>query len=339
VPYEFDFKVFIKNICASDRDRTASMESTIGYLMHGYKNLAYSPATIFNDEVISDNPEGGTGKGIIMNAIGKLKKVAFIDGKTFQFDRFSYQGVAVDTQIICFDDVKKHFEFERLFSVVTEGISIEKKNMDSIRIPFNKSPKIAITTNYAIKGAGNSFARRKWELELHQYYSRDRTPIDEFGRMMFGDWDVDDWCAFDNYMIGCLMGYISTGLVRSRFVNLNIRQLSAETTHEFIEWCGIIGDQTPNPMLAPGCMYYKNDLYYNFISEYPDYGPKSKMTISRSKFYSWLSSYAMYKFGVPPEDGRDSTGRWLRFREREEIIDALPVIQNTQARLAYPEED
>jgi hypothetical protein len=31
--------------------------------MHGYKNLSYCPAVILNDEVISDNPEGGTGKG------------------------------------------------------------------------------------------------------------------------------------------------------------------------------------------------------------------------------------------------------------------------------------
>jgi len=41
-----------------------------------------------------------------------------------------------------------------LFSVVTEGLTLEKKNKDAIKIPFSKSPKIAITTNYAIKGSG-----------------------------------------------------------------------------------------------------------------------------------------------------------------------------------------
>jgi hypothetical protein len=56
---------------------------------------------------------------------------------------------------------------------------------------------------------------------------------------------------------------------------------------------------------------YKNDLYYDFISEYPDYGPKAKMTISRTKFYKWLVSYAMYKEGVVPEEGRDLNGRWI----------------------------
>ena len=33
------------------------MKSTIGYLLHAYKNLAYCPATILNDEVISVGPE------------------------------------------------------------------------------------------------------------------------------------------------------------------------------------------------------------------------------------------------------------------------------------------
>ena len=143
------------------------------------------------------------------NALKYVKKVDTIDGKQFDFNKnFAYQTLNADTQVLVFDDVEKSFNFESLFSIITEGITIEKKNKDAIKIPFAKSPKIAMTTNYAIKGAGNSFARRKWELELHQYYSKDYTPLDEFGRLMFGDWNDDDWCEFDNYMIGCLI-YIS----------------------------------------------------------------------------------------------------------------------------------
>jgi len=168
-----DFKKFVSNINGGDEQRVKSMESTLGFLMHGYKNLSFCPAIILNDEVISDNPEGGTGKGLLMNALSKMKKLVVIDGKSFAFERsFAYQLVSADTQILCFDDVRKHFDFERLFSVVTEGLTLEKKNKDAIKIPFSRSPKIAITTNYAIKGAGNSFARRKWELELHQYLPR-----------------------------------------------------------------------------------------------------------------------------------------------------------------------
>ena len=314
-----DFKKFIYNINGDDVSRVKSMESTMGFLMHGYKNLSFCPAVILNDEVISDNPEGGTGKGLIMNALSKMKKLVVIDGKSFAFERsFAYQLVSADTQILCFDDVKKHFDFERLFSVVTEGLTLEKKNKDAIKIPFAKSPKIAITTNYAIKGAGNSFARRKWELELHQYYSKEFTPLDEFGKLMFGDWNDGDWCEFDNYMIGCLKSYLKTGLVKTVFVNLKIRQLSAETCHEFIEWCGLVDNQERNINLDTGIRLYKNDLYYNFIDEYPDYGPKAKMTISRTRFYKWLISYAIFKEGTMPEEGRDQAGRWMIIRKKQD---------------------
>tara|TARA_R100000951_G_scaffold70630_1_gene59553 strand:- start:3862 stop:6255 length:2394 start_codon:yes stop_codon:yes gene_type:complete len=306
------FKKFISNVSGGSDERMASMQSTLGFMLHAHKNLSYCPAIILNDEVISDNPEGGTGKGLIMNALSKMKKVVTIDGKSFAFERsFAYQLVSADTQILVFDDVKKNFDFERLFSVVTEGLTLEKKNKDAIKIPFSKSPKIAITTNYAIKGAGNSFARRKWELELHQHYNKNFTPLDEFGKLMFGDWNDDDWCSFDNYMIECLQSYLTGGLQESRFVNLEIRQLSAETSHDFIEWCGLIEGVEPNTTLQTDMKINQNDLYYEFIAEYPDYGPKAKMTISRTRFYKWVVSYANFKTGNEPTIGRDSFGKWI----------------------------
>ncbi len=317
---ECDYKQFISNICAKNQKRIESTESTIGYLMHGYKNLSYCPAVILNDEVISDNPEGGTGKGLFMNALQHMKKLVVIDGKGFDFQKsFAYQLVSADTQILCFDDVKKHFDFERLFSVITEGLTLEKKNKDAIKIPFKKSPKVAITTNYAIKGKGNSFERRKWELELNQYYNKSFTPYDEFGKLMFGEWTDNEWCSFDNYMIYCLQYYMNKGLVKSSFVNLKIRQLSAETCYEFIEWVGLLDGKSLNEDFDKGFKVYKQELYLDFISENPDFAPKAKMTVSRIKFYQWLNSYAVFKTGVKPEEGKDMTGKWIRIRSKHEL--------------------
>jgi hypothetical protein len=311
---ECDYKTFISNVSGGDVLRINSMESTIGFLLHGYKNLSYCPAVILNDEVITDNPEGGTGKGLFTNAISQMKKLAFIDGKSVNFDSsFPYQTVSVDTQIVSFDDVKKHFNFERLFSVITEGITLERKNKDAMHIPFSKSPKIIITTNYAIKGKGNSFERRKWELEFRQFYTKEFTPLVEFGRLLFTEWDEDEWCKFDNYMIQNIQSYLTTGLVKSEFTNLKIRKLSAETCHEFIEWCGLIDGKSSLPMNE---VIYKQDKYVDFIQDNPDFGPKAKMTISRTVFYKWLSSYGLFVTGVQPIEGRDMMGRWIKFIEK-----------------------
>ena len=312
-----DFRKFINNICGNNESRIQSMQSTIGYLLHGWKNLSYSPAVILNDEVISDNPEGGTGKGLFMNALAQMKKLVVIDGKSFNFEKsFAYQLVSADTQILCFDDVKKYFDFERLFSVVTEGLTLEKKNKDAIKIPFSKSPKVSITTNYAIKGKGSSFERRKWELELSRYYTRDRTPLKEFGKLMFGEWNDEEWCQFDNFMIECLQLYLDKCLIKSEFVNLKIRQLAAETCHEFIEWCGLVDGTSINEKLKTNVRVYKADLYMDFIEDNPDFAPKAKMTVSRIRFYKWLQAYNLYKYDCDPEEGRDSS-RWIIFRNKQ----------------------
>ena len=308
-----DYKTFISNISGGTEKRIRSMESTIGYMLHGHKNLSWAPATVLNDEVISDNPEGGTGKGIYCNALSQMKKLVVIDGKSFNFEKsFAYQTVSADTQILVFDDVKKHFDFERLFSVITEGLTLEKKNRDAIKIPFKKSPKIIITTNYAIRGKGSSFERRKWELELAQHYTKDYTPLVEFGRMMFDEWNDNEWCQFDNYMIKCLQLYLDKGLLKSEFVNLKVRRFSAETSHEFVEWCGVIGGQL-NEKLIKDIQIPMNELYLDFIDEYPDFAPKAKMTISRIRFNKWLHTYAHYKYGCDPIDGRNSGGKWIKF--------------------------
>lgn len=324
--HQCDYSVFIGNICGNEEDRVKTMESTIGFMMHGYKNLSYCPAIILNDEIISDNPEGGTGKGLFMNALSQMKKLVVIDGKAFAFEKsFPYQLVSADTQILCFDDVKKHFDFERLFSVVTEGLTLEKKNKDAIKIPFSKSPKIAITTNYAIKGSGNSFERRKWEVELHQHYTKNFTPLDEFDKHFFADWNEDEWCLFDNYMTSCLQDYLSTGLMRSKFVNLKIRQLSAATSHDFIEWCGLIEGHQKNSRLVLDRKLPMQDLYFDFIGEYPDYGPKAKMTISRTRFYKWLIAYGTYITNRQPLEGRDMNGRWFEMKSPKSTQASLDI--------------
>ena len=52
------------------------MKSTIGYLLHAWKNLSTAQHAILNDEVISDNPEGGTGKGIVYECVRSYEKVS-----------------------------------------------------------------------------------------------------------------------------------------------------------------------------------------------------------------------------------------------------------------------
>lgn len=295
-----DFQTFCYNISNRDEKRFSSIVSVLGYLIHNYKNPAYCPAIILNDEVISDHPEGGTGKGLLIKAVEKFLKTISIEGKTFSFDKnFVYQRVNSDTKMLCFQDVNKTFDFERLFSVLTDGIDVEKKGKDSMLIPFEDSPKVVISTNYAIRGAGNSHERRRLELEISQYYNKNHTPYDEFKRMMFHDWGESDWNAFDSFIVECCQFYLINGLIHQELINLPEKRLMAETSSEFIEF---MEDYLPEK----DTNINRVDFYKKFQSE----NPTSK--IASKTFYKFVRFYADFH-KLPFKDGKTNGTRYFFF--------------------------
>lgn len=232
------FKSFIWKVSGENVDRYYTLKSVIGYLMHSYQNEAKPKAIIFNDEMISEDvPNGGSGKGLIHRAIGHIKNIVVEDGKKFDSkSQFAYQKVNKDTQIFLMDDVPKHFNFESLFSIITEGMTIEKKGQDAYQIPFKDSPKISITTNYTVNGSGASHERRVFEVEIANYFNEYLTPEMEFGHLFFSEWTSEEWAKFDNFMIRCVQFFLKNGLVQSDKVNLKLRKFKNEVGAEFIEF-------------------------------------------------------------------------------------------------------
>lgn len=305
-----DWANFVSNISKSDPKRVNALCTSLGFYLHNYKSAAYCPAIILNDEVMSDNPEGGTGKGLFFRAIAQFIKVFRIDGKTFSFDKnFIYQGVSPDTKLIFFDDVKKSFDFERLFSVITEGIAVEKKGKDEIYIDFENSPKIGVSTNYALRGTGNSHDRRKHELEITQYYTKKFRPDHEFGHMMFTGWDGIQWNQFDNYMIMCCQLYLTHGLIEQDLINLPEKKMIAETDYYFLEFM----EEREFVTIK------KADFFNEFIREYPE-KLKDKY-FSKQKLSKWLRIYADYKgYDMPIKDYIYMSERYYTFTKKLQTL-------------------
>lgn len=296
------FEKFLRLAAGRDEKRFNSLRSVAGYLLHSYKTSAYNKAIIMNDELISENPNGGSGKGMFCNAIGRMKRTATLDGKQFSFEKsFPYQTVGADTQVLVFDDVRKNFAFEQLFSLITEGITLEKKNKDAIHIPVSRSPKLVITTNYTIGGIGGSFERRKFEVEFSSYFGAHRTPFDEFGCMLFDDWKAEEWARFDSFMIGCVQYYLNHGLVAHESVNLDLRKFIKETCSEFVEWATL--ENLPLRQRLD-----KAAMFTAFISEYKDY----ERTLSQKKFTQWMDIYGK-KNGYNVTQGKSGALRWIHF--------------------------
>ena len=293
-----EYKTFINNISA---DEPLPIESVIGYLLSTYKNKMNNKAVILNDEVISENPEGGTGKGLFVQGLRQIRRVSILDGKTFDDKKsFPYQTVSPETQVLVFDDVKKNFDFESKFSLVTEGMTLERKNKDAIRLKVEESPKMVISTNYAIRGEGNSHDRRRFELEIAQYYGKNLTPYDEFGKQLFDDWELLEFQKFDNYMVYCLQVYLKNGLIIQNAKNLKMRKFIAETCMEFYEW---INDKDNFPI---GIRNDKTQYFVKFTEEYQDF----KKWLTRKKFNIWVQKFATFK-KLEYTEGNTNGMRWF----------------------------
>jgi hypothetical protein len=280
----FAFNRFLHAITYVEGDETLSQQryhaliSLIGYLLHTARKPT-DKAIIFTDIDQSDC-NGGTGKSLIVNALSKCRKTVKEDAKLFHIkNRFAYQSVTMGSNILCFDDAPKDFDFESLFSAITEGLNVEKKFKDKIRIPKEDSPKIIITTNYSIKGHGVSFERRKLEFEISNYFNDKRSPLTEYGQRFFEDWDTDEWNKFYMIMFSAVQQYLKTGILISKEMNLKHNKLINLTNKEFAEYF--------NLKIETNREYDKTVEYNSFKKLYSEYS-----FVKQRTFHNWLDTTA-----------------------------------------------
>jgi hypothetical protein len=304
--HDNNFQDFVHKVSAQDEQRIKAMESTLGYLIHTFKDKTDQKAIIFNDQEIDDNPNGGSGKSLMLTAIGNIRKIIKIDGKAYNPSKndFVYQRVNMDTQVLAFDDVKKHFDFEQLFSLITEGIPVNRKNKDEIYIPFERSPKIVITTNYVISGAGTSHDRRRHEIEFFQYFNSQRNPQDEYGKLLFDEWTKDEWSAFDNYMLSNLQMYLQNGLVRSVSINADAKRFIQNTCKEFYDF-------VHDGNISLDVRHYNKASFEAFQADTNGF-----KDLDSRKYIKWVQAYASYK-GYKFTKNKDQHGRYFELTKQD----------------------
>lgn len=310
--YSNDFQDFVSKVTNGDPQRTLALESTIGYLLHGYKDKSHQKAIIFNDQEIDDNPNGGSGKSLMVTSLSLFRSVIKIDGKHFNplKSDFVYQRVNLDTQILAFDDVKRNFDFEYLFPLITEGITVNRKNKDEIFIPFDSSPKIVITTNYVIAGAGESHDRRRHEIEFYQFFNKRNSPLKVYGRLLFDHWKDQDWIKFDNYMVANIQLYLNEGLIASPSINVETKRFISSTCKEFYDFMN-------EGFIEINKNIYNQDAVNLFLQE-----NRLFKDLDTRKLLKWMAEYATYK-GLKLKKGKDNKGRYFRLSNIIEEDDQL----------------
>jgi hypothetical protein len=212
------FEEFFANVCGRGdtlKQRQKSQEYSralwyYGYMLQGTKRQSTSRAWLLYD--IRSGNNGRSGKTIIGQAVGKIRNMVTIDGKTLDLNnRFAFQTVQPWTDVVFIDDPKKHMSLVPLFNMISGEFQSEKKGMD----PIVKPIKIMFASNWILEAEGSSEAGRQFVTQLDDFYikyAKDHEtimPIVHYhGKEFFTDWDDTDWEQFDTFSIKALQYHL-----------------------------------------------------------------------------------------------------------------------------------
>jgi len=278
-----DFYYFLYNLAGQDEERFASLLTIIGYLLHRYQNKSSTRAVIFVDQNISfdGKANGGSGKTLVTEAVGKMRELVGMDGKNIKTKSwFKNQRIERTTDVVRYDDVQRDFSLETLYSMITSGVTVERKYKDEIQIDPEDAPKIVISSNYPVNGTGGSTdERRRCEYEVANHYDANHQPVDDFKKHFFDDWDNLEWNAFDALMMHCLQVYLQNGLIIPKPINLVTNKLVSNTCAEFVEYMNASGKI--NQWID------KREFHPEFIEKYPMH-----RHVTSHQFTKWLKEFA-----------------------------------------------
>ncbi len=228
-----------------------SKMTAIGYLLHQYYNPGVTKAVIAMDNSISEVglSMGRSGKSLIGKAIQQMQTTAFFSGKTIDIadDRFVWDTVEPGTRTIFIDDVMPNFDFELLFPLITDSITVNRKGRDRYTLAGHDKPKFYITTNHVVGRENGSTRDRQFKIAFSNYFDANYKPEMEFGGQFFSDsWNERQWSLFYNLMAECLVLYFEaqrdgwgvggSGLIAAPSRNLELRQMRQEMTETFFNW-------------------------------------------------------------------------------------------------------
>lgn len=288
---------------------------SLGYLLHRYKNPARPWAVWAMDHKIADESEshGGSGKSLaylaltqFMPADQEIPYTNILNGRDPKLtDNIHIFGdVTEHTDLIIVNDAHQYINFQFFFEPLTGTMSCNPKHAQRFTLPFTKSPKFVFTSNYAVRKADPSTLRRLLYTVFSDWYHHgpndeyddERTPMTEFGKNLFDDFDEHEWNLFFNTMARGLQLYLELDApVAAPAENIKRRTLKAAMGEEFKTWADVYFNPE-NEKLDK--LLVKEDVKKQFIE---NSGIKTNVTTQRftSALMAWCNYYGYH---LNPQD-------------------------------------
>ena len=290
-----------------DSEKQAAFVAAYGYLLHGWKNPTTAKAVICNDNTLGKiGADGRTGKSLFARSLKYLKNVTIEAGKTWQpEDRFAFQNVSLDTQIIFIDDISRKFKLEMLYPATTGEMSCEGKGLKKMVIPFEQSAKIIVTGNIPVLNEGDSDEARQWVLPFSRLFSLTYTPEDFFGHQLFTDWQDGDWQDFFDFAIFAIGFYLHHGFtvyVDPEFERARLTYAMPEEVLDFFDGLTLNANHSKEAALSA-------------LKDQVD-GLTAKMFSKYARIYARAKKYVYSEHrraGTRADGQRDTNLMWIQF--------------------------
>lgn len=277
--------------------------ANIGYLLYGYKSESQAWATLCLDSTMGESEDecnGRSGKSFYLKSLGQLLNTFCIEARVSSVidNRFLFDGVTEDTDLIIVDECHKNLNFDFFFGKITGNFRAEAKGDHPFEIPFARSPKFAFGTNYTIRRTDPSTMGRIWPQIFSDYYHEKtsqndyletRKISDDFGCNLMGtEYPEQDWQADIAFLLQCVRFYLSLPAAERKILppmeRVERRAERAAIGKDFEEWAdGYFAPESGNLDRE-----IKQDEVFNHFSHEVPY------RISKTKLTQKLKAYCRY---------------------------------------------
>ena len=157
-----------------------------------------------------------------MKALGNLIHTVTLSGRNEHLTDNPHvlDRVTSHVDLVLVDDAFQYLDLGFFFDNTTGDMVVNPKRLQSYSIPFEESPKLAITTNYAPTKTDGSTQARLLYMAFSDYYHQmsessdyleSRDIYSDFGmRLMDRQYPEEEWNRDFNFMFDCLQFYLST---------------------------------------------------------------------------------------------------------------------------------
>lgn len=303
----------------------------LGYMMSKHKTAGQPYAIYAMETEQSDEGThlGGTGKSLFMTSTEMIRKLLFINGQELnpQKTEFMLQGVVKGvTDTVYFDDLNELIDLHRFMPMITGKMVVNAKHRDAFVLNFKDSPKVAFTSNHAIKKFDASLRRRTWFTAFTDYYHSDdpmrgmkeRSPYTQFRKNLIQDYDEAEMNGFYNFMLNCIRVWHKLHVrIQPPMKQIEKRNLQRAISDEFIWWCEEYFTED-----RLNCLVNKHQAFEDYKATL---NKKIADMIKMQTFKNRLQMYCSYKDWIfnPPELLTNDTDRArndIRRKEKGEVV-------------------